>query len=315
MQNSLQGGNRESPIDCAILFLCPENSKALCQLLSLPEPQRSRNGARNCWKEREGAGWTVPGNHGHCRGVRGWQLCPHPDAHPQAAALTGLHSLWKGSAFPMSRHESVCFLSPHSHSPLASAGVLAPSFCIPLAYCFSNELFTVVSSSLAGVWAGTGTDMLERQGAVRWARAGCWGKSSRGDETSSLHLWSDTETSLSEKVGCLFKTGKGGKDLLPVCRGLLVEGSLGAQDGLTRGAPQTPSRTSYRHHSCGAPCSHPGWSLQPRLSLREGCHCNRSARNQAQLPHRILVFLSHSVLRAQAWSLPHALSILTAHYR
>lgn len=55
-----------------------------------------------------------------------------------------------------------------------------------------------------------------------------------------------------------------------------VECSLGAQDGLTQVAPRTPSRTSYRHHLCGALCSHPGWSLQPRLSLREGCHCNRS---------------------------------------
>lgn len=156
---------------------------------------------------------------------------------PPAAAPVGLHSLWTGSVFPAGRRARVWFLSPHSHSPLASADVLAPSSCVPRAYCFSSELFTLVSSSLAAVCAGTGTDMLARQGAVRWARAGCWGKRSRGDDMCSLHLWSDTETSLSEKVGCLFKTGKGGKGSLPVCRGLQGGRLFGSTGWPHPGAP------------------------------------------------------------------------------
>lgn len=163
----------------------------------------------------------------------------HPPPRPQRPQVC---TLWKGSVFPVSKRESVWFLYPHSHSPLASAGVLAPSFCIPLAYCFSNKLFTLVSSSLAAVWAAAGTDMLARQGAVRWARAGCWGKRLRGDEMSSLHLWSDTETSLSEKVGCLFKTGKGGKGSLPVCRGLLGGMLIGSTGWPHPGSPTDPKQ-------------------------------------------------------------------------
>lgn len=125
----------------------------------------------------------------------------------------------------------------------ASSLPLPSGFCWSLgtqllysrAYCFSNELFTLVSSSLAAVWAGTGTDMLARQGAVRWARAGCWGKRLRGDEMSSLHLWSDTETSLSEKVGCLFKTE--GRQGFAAC----VQGTAGGRLSGSTGWPHPGS--------------------------------------------------------------------------
>lgn len=159
-----------------------------------------------------------------------------PGRSARRSALSG-----KGQSFQRVdvRACGFCILTP---TPLASAGVLAPSFCIPRAYCFSNELFTLVSSSLAAVWAGTGTDMLARHGAVRWARAGCWGKRLRGDEMSSLHLWSDTETSLSEKVGCLFKTGKGGKGSLPGCRGLLGGRLIGSTGWPHPGSPADPKQ-------------------------------------------------------------------------
>lgn len=79
-------------------------------------------------------------------------------------------------------------------------------------------------------------------------------------ECLALHLRSNTETTLFEKVGCLFEKGKEGRESsLLGSRGLL--GRTTHQEhrmAFTLGALLTPSRTSYRHRSCGALWSHPG---------------------------------------------------------
>lgn len=152
-------------------FSRPENSKAPCQLLRLPGPSDPETGPEllergNC------AGWTGPNKSWALRGATAAAAFPLP--HTRQARSAHASVLWKGSIFPAGRREvcGFCILIP---TPLwlASVRFLAPSFCIPQAYYFSNELFlTLVSSYLAGVWAVTGICMLARQGPVRWLRAG-----------------------------------------------------------------------------------------------------------------------------------------------
>lgn len=99
---------------------------------------------------------------------------PSPDAHLSGhAASARTPVLWTGATLPAGGRESAWFLCPGLHAPLACfCWVRGAQLLYPQANCSSNEhAFTGVSSYLAGVWAVTGTDIMQvRQAAGRWVK-------------------------------------------------------------------------------------------------------------------------------------------------
>lgn len=76
-------------------------------------------------------------NHGRCRGAGGDSCTSHLMMHTARLLSARMSVLWKGSIFPVGRRESVWFLHPESHSPLACfSWALGTSFSIPQAYGF-----------------------------------------------------------------------------------------------------------------------------------------------------------------------------------
>lgn len=150
-----KAGRREHSTDCAISFLCPENSEAPCQLLRLPEAQVIQKWRCGTVGRRGNyAGRTDPN--------KSWALQrgPRVTAEHSAACRTParllsarLSVLWKGPASPVGRHRHGGL--PPLYYPLLACffvGFLAPSFSIPQAHWFSNDFsFTLVSSYLAEV--------------------------------------------------------------------------------------------------------------------------------------------------------------------